>query len=179
MENTEILNEATDITAAEPISPAEDIAPQDEELPPQVAEPTVNEEIDEAETLRRELSELRAHVEEQRLKEEKTLRELEDFGRLFPDIAFDSIDGAVWEKVRDGLPLSAAYALCEREKEMQKLYADQINLRNTAASAGSAGGSPKFEYFSPDEVKAMSREEVRENYASIRRSMDYWRKAIK
>lgn len=163
------LSPLSEITETTP----EEITVTEEEIPSQADLP------DEAEALRRELSDLRAYIEDQKAKEEKALFELEEFRRLFPDVSIDSIEEAIWERVRDGLPLSAAYAVCQREKELQKTLAEQINIRNSAASAGSAGAPLRLDYFSPDEVKAMSGEEVRQNYANIRRSMDYWRKASK
>ena len=190
MENTEILSEEINNTYAdlsetvpeyqEPELTGEESLTDTTETDVQMEKPEAQAEVnDEAETLRRELYDLRAYVEDQRVKEEKALHELEEFGRLYPEIGIDSIDESVWERVRDGLPLSAAYALCEREKELQRNFADQINTRNSQSSAGSAGTPPRLDYFSPDEVKAMSGAEVRQNYANIRRSMNYWRKATK
>lgn len=180
MEELENLNEEL-ITlknkAEDDIGSPEDVSSENEDIPN--VETAENSQSNEAEMLRQELSELQAYVEDKRSKEEKALCELEEFERLYPDVSIDSIDEEVWERVRSGLPLSAAYALREREKELQMNFAEQVNLRNSAAAAGSAGSPPCSDYFSPDEVKAMSGKEVRQNYANIRKSMNYWRKTIK
>ena len=148
--------------------------PPSEEI---TASPT--SESDETDSLRRELSELREQIAERRTTEERTLRELEEFERLYPDISIEELDEGVWERVHSGLPLSAAYALCAREKELLSARAAEVNMKNAACSAGSAGLSTPHDYFSPDEVRAMSGAEVRKNYASIKKSMSYWQKTTK
>lgn len=134
---------------------------------------------DEGEPLRAEIERLRAYIEKSDADRQRSIGELEEFGRLYPDTALDDIPDEVWEKVGGGLPLSAAFAVYERERFLLESFAKEVNDRNSALSAGNAGSSPKSDYFSPDEVRAMSHKEVRENYANIRRSMDYWRKASK
>ena len=61
-----------------------------------------------------------------------------------------------------------------REELQKRERADEINRRNAASSAGRAGNSTAPEYFSPDEVRAMSPSEIRENYQRIRASMKKW-----
>ena len=53
-------------------------------------------------------------------------------------------------------------------------HADEINRRNAARSAGHVGTNVAPEYYTPDEVRAMSPAEVRENYEKIRASMKKW-----
>ena len=52
--------------------------------------------------------------------------------------------------------------------------AEEVNQRNARRSAGRAGNSTAPEYYTPDEVRAMSAGEVRENYEKIRASMKQW-----
>ena len=61
-----------------------------------------------------------------------------------------------------------------REELKLRAKADEINRRNAALSAGRAGTSTAPEYYSPEEVRAMSAHEVRENYQKIRASMKRW-----
>ena len=61
-----------------------------------------------------------------------------------------------------------------REELTKRQRADEINRRNAERSAGRAGTNAAPEYFSPDEVRAMSQHEVRENYQKIRASMKRW-----
>ena len=181
MENTEITIpelEAEQELQAETVDslPEEDIpSPTDIE---QLAE-NVDISKNESDALREELDSLKRAMDERRSMEERAMRELDEFNRLYPEANVDTLDEGVWQRVRDGLPLSAAYAVFQREQELLLDLANQVNHRNASLSAGSAGAPPRQEYFSPDEVKGMSGEEVRQNYASIRRSMNYWRKAAK
>ena len=52
--------------------------------------------------------------------------------------------------------------------------ADEVNRRNASRSAGRVGTNIAPEYYTPDEVRAMSPSEVRENYQKIRASMKKW-----
>lgn len=61
-----------------------------------------------------------------------------------------------------------------REELKLRVKADEINRRNAARSAGRAGTNASPEYYSPDEVRAMSAAQVRENYQKIRASMKKW-----
>ncbi len=61
-----------------------------------------------------------------------------------------------------------------REELTRRQKADEINRRNAARSAGRAGTNAAPEYYSPDEVRAMSPAQVRENYQRIRASMQKW-----
>lgn len=49
-----------------------------------------------------------------------------------------------------------------------------VNERNSERSAGRLSPQDGEEYFSPNEVRAMSREAVRDNYERILRSMKHW-----
>ena len=185
MEELEMINDQTSTEEISEVPEAEPSAPDENEIQEDIT-PTHTEEhqeesqvSNEANALRQELLELRASIESRKQREEKALRELEEFNRLYPDIDVEHLDEGVWKKVSEGLPLSAAYAIHQREQELLKEFADKINIRNANLSAGSAGDSPRQEYYSPDEVKCMSGEEVRKNYSVIKKSMNYWRKALK
>ena len=125
--------------------------------------------------LRGEIDTLRAALEQKQLEQEQTLRELGEFHRLFPDIAIKDVPDRVWESVERGIPLSAAYALYEKQELQARSHADLINRQNATRSAGKAGRHTSGEYFSPDEVRAMSQKQVHENYAKIMDSMKHWR----
>ena len=60
-----------------------------------------------------------------------------------------------------------------RELDLRR-RADEVNTRNATLSAGRVGTSLAPEYYTPDEVRAMSQAEVRENYEKIRASMKKW-----
>lgn len=130
---------------------------------------------DETEILRNEITRLRSILEEKETAAERNMRELKEFMRLFPDTPLQNVPSEVWAKVKDGIPLSAAYALHEKELALMAYRAKEINDINAARSAGKAGAHDGNEYFSCDEVRMMSQKEVHENYDKIRSSMKHWR----
>lgn len=149
-----------------------------DELPPCKAE-SCKEETEESaeEELRRLRAELALLREEMEKKEQDQLRavaELEEFQHLFPSVPLKQIPPSVWEQVSTGIPLSAAYALYEKKSLAAEQHAHKINKKNAALSAGMAGTDASEEYFSPQEVRAMSQREVHENYAKILESMKSW-----
>lgn len=109
-------------------------------------------------------------------KQEVTLRlgkECAEFQDLYPDVPLSAIPDDAWDAVRSGVPLSAAFALSERKRARLEETARQSNLRNRSRSTGEITQSTP-DYFSYDEVRRMSRAEIRENYNNILRSMQKW-----
>lgn len=157
-----------------------------EELPnePEVSEPTsadadgLQESEEEAslriEELRTEIASLEGELEKRRAETDKAAREYAEFRALYPDADAEALPEDVLKSVEAGLPLAAAYALYE--KRMQKRSADIAahNKSTRQVSFGSVGKSPESDYFTPDEVRAMSQGEVRANYSKILQSMKSW-----
>ena len=164
--NRETDNVMVDNATEEPSVEAEE-APE----PIVPSEPTPEEELT---RLREEVGQLRQALSQKEAAEAKTMRELGEFHRLFPDVSVKQVPRQVWEQVEGGLPLSAAYALYEREIQLSALRAEKINRRNAARSSGKAGKNAPAEYYSPDEVRAMSQKQVHDNYAVIVESMKRW-----
>ena len=131
-----------------------------------------NEEIA---ILTREIEKLRTLLDEKQREQEKILSELGEFSRLFPNVSVKDVPAEVWKKVEGGIPLSASYALYEREESLKRIHAEKINGINASLSAGMAGKNTPSEYYSAEEVKQMSPKEVHENYSKIKKSMKYWR----
>lgn len=101
----------------------------------------------------------------------KAREELYEFFELFPSVSFSEIPAEVRESP---LPLSAAYALYERKRERLAERAEAANNSNRARSAGGiTGGEESF--YSPDEVRRMTREEVRADFDAVMRSMKKWK----
>ena len=97
-----------------------------------------------------------------------------EFARLFPGVNIASLPDSVCDGVRRGVPLAAAYALYEKQRSVESSMANEKNTKNASLSFRlKENGAEK--YFSPDEVKSMSREEVRTNYKRIIESMRHWR----
>ncbi len=128
----------------------------------------------ELETLRQEVEQLRAALAQKEQEQQNALREIGEFHRLFPDISIENVPEGVWDSVEQGIPLSAAYALYEKKRHMSEARAEEVNRRNASLSAGKAGKHTAGEYFSPQEVRAMSQRQVHNNYRAIMESMKHW-----
>ena len=131
-------------------------------------------EESEAELLRKELDTLRAELEEKNKTFERMSREIGEFSEIFPEKSVNSIPDSVWESVKAGIPLAAAYALYERKNTVRADTASRINERNGEISTGAVGRATTENFYTPDEVRAMSRTEVRKNYSKIIESMKKW-----
>ena len=126
------------------------------------------------ESLKFEIDRLRSELEESRAINQKISDDISEFHRLFPSIELGSIPDEVRDGVRAGIPLSASYALYEKRLVAEQERIEAINRKNAQRSSGAAGKNTPKEYFSPEEVRAMSQSEVRENYKKIIDSMKKW-----
>lgn len=123
--------------------------------------------------LREELTQLREELSRKEAVSLRLGRECAEFRELYPEVPLSEIPDAVWDAVRDGTPLSAAYALAERRRARREAAAAEANRRNGERSSGEMVQHTPG-YFSRDEVLRMSRAEVRENYGNILLSMQKW-----
>ncbi len=168
-------NGSTVASAAEEASPAaEEVSaatPADSNADPEDA-PALRSDRELLESLQRELAELRAALSG---REAAAAREADrrEFRELYPEVSIAELPDAVWEDVERGIPLSAAYARCERRRIRLLEQAEKSNGENLRRSPGMPKAAPR-EYFTPDEVRAMSPLEVRENYQKIMFSMQKW-----
>ena len=101
-------------------------------------------------------------------------KQLDEFSELFPEISVRSIPDEVWDSVKEGNSLAAAYSVYERRITEAARRIELINAQNAKQAAGAAGKNVTPEFFSADDVRKMSPSEVRVNYAKIRRSMEKW-----
>ncbi len=166
--NTEVTTE-NDIPSTE--------VPEEEtqnDVPDTATEEAPIKEVNEADVLRKELETLKIELEEKKKTFERMSREIGEFSEVFPEKSVNSIPDSVWESVKAGIPLAAAYALYERKNAVRADTASRINERNGAASTGSVGRTSTENFYTPDEVRAMSRSEVRKNYSKIIDSMKKW-----
>ena len=127
--------------------------------------------------LRAEIEELRGEIARRDAIEEsnrRVMRECEEFKEYFPEIELSAIPDGVWESVKGGLPLAASYALYARKEELHKNRIDEINRRNKLMSAGSVRRDGEEKYYSPSEVRSMTRDQVKSNYSDIIESMRHW-----
>ncbi len=138
-----------------------------EETAPEEASAEPNELLEELEALRAELKTTKDFYE-------RLEGECAEFASLYPEVSISSLPDSVWQSMRAGVPLSAAYALEERRAAVKARRAGVINRENSQMSAGALSRDGYNDYFSPDEVKAMTPSEVRANYTKIINSMPKW-----
>lgn len=124
--------------------------------------------------MREEINELRREIRVKTEEAKLIKAQLGEFEELFPSVAPEDIPGSVWESVRQGNSLAAAYALHHRRRELRDQKLSDINRVNAMSSSGSIGNKESAEFFTPDEVRAMSQSEVRANYQMIIESMKKW-----
>ena len=113
-------------------------------------------------------------LEELKRAQNRILAEIGDFVALFPEIPIEEIPDTVWESVKQGAPLAASYALYEKRMVAEAKRIAEINAKNAKKSPGAAGKDTAGEYFSPEDVRRMSRAEVHANYSKIKDSMKKW-----
>lgn len=167
MQENEQMNEVLDCPfevdeMAESI-PAEETEPMSE------AEETATT----IETLTARVRELEEEIEARNTLADRMTRECEEFEAYFPEVSLRSLPDSVWMQVHAGVPLAAAYALYERGLQNQRRAAEEQTARKDALSVGLPAAA-QSNYFSPSQVRAMSRQEVRENYDRIFESMRHW-----
>ncbi len=133
-----------------------------------------NATIKELEALREQVGELTQLLAKKQAESERIAKQLGDFYELFPDTAVDALPDEVWEDVKRGNSLAAAYAIYNRKLSIKAEQIKKINQKDASLSAGKAGKDAASEYYTPDEVRAMSREQVRANYQKIISSMKKW-----
>lgn len=150
------------------------ILEKEEQISESVEEQAPAEEADELEALKAEVSRLRAELEEKRAFDEAVTAQLEEFGEIFPNTDIKTLPDSVWESVRSGNSLAAAYALYTKRTEAREAQIRAVNEQNARQSAGKLSGGASAEYFTPADVKAMSQSEVRANYSKIIESMKRW-----
>lgn len=130
----------------------------------------------ELEQLRSELKELREELAARNARMEQDARvehEYAEFCELFPNLSIRELPDEVWQDVKNGTSLAAAYALAEKKRAVALGRASSSNVHNRARSAGAVRNAQNDE-FSPSEVRAMTSAEVRANLPKIMRSMQKW-----
>ncbi len=127
--------------------------------------------------LEAELAESRAQI--QRLstllgERERADREAADFAEYFPSVSREEIPDAVREHAdRENLPLVAAYALYARKLELAARHAQDVAKRSAEHSVGPVSGSSReADYFTMEQIRAMTPKEVRKHYKTIMKSLN-------
>lgn len=121
-----------------------------------------------------ELLNLRSEVERLRGEAERIADGYAELIELFPSAELRSMPDSFKEAVKRGVPPAAAYALEMRRREVNAKRAAEARKNAVATSFGKVDSASDTLY-TPDEVRAMSRKEVRENYGRIMESMRRWK----
>lgn len=172
-----------DVLAGVSFSEDDEDAVEDNE--PEIQEPATeaDEETDadeitdtalEISALREKVRELNERLLAQAEESRKISEQLGEFYDVFPNADLKTLPDSVWDSVRAGNSLAASYALYRQRVYQRELAARAVNERNLGSSSGRVGTDSSREYFSPDEVRSMSRTEVKANYSKIVESMKKW-----
>ena len=167
--------ETTEATATDTADPSPDPEDPAQSPDPDPEAPAAFEEpASELERLRGELNRLKCDMEAQKRAFDRFGAECAEFCELYPEKSPSEIPDDVWESMRAGVPLAAAFALHERRRTRIEEAARLLNQKNKSRSTGGVETS-RGGYLSPDEVRAMTPSEVKANYQSILLSMQKWR----
>ena len=158
--NKEMMNEAVEAVS-------EDVASVEETT--SLTEGNDANEADELSALRAELAEKESALADLMAQQERYAAEFAEFRREFSEVPLGKVSDEVWDQVRAGVPLAAAYALAEHRAAKQA----GTSYRETYAWHSLSGGTDEG-LFSPAEVRAMSQGEVRLHYDRIVESMKRW-----
>lgn len=131
-------------------------------------------QVNELSMLKSEIERLRGQLEEQQKSFMRMSCEVAEFSELFPGQSLASLPGEVWEGVKRGIPLAAAYAYESVRRERMAALAAEVNAKNSECSTGPVDGRGNSDFFTPTEVRLMSANEVRNNYKKIIDSMKLW-----
>lgn len=120
-----------------------------------------------------ELASLKKELLARKAETARVESEFDELLSLYPNASLSEIPDSVWDDVRRGIPIAAAYAVAERRAFLVREKAKQCNLENKSRSSGAVSGTSN-DYYTPGEVRMMSAEEVRSNYSKIINSMKKW-----
>lgn len=168
-----VLGTSCDEVAEAPSIPDFDVQNSDSDPDPDSpSDPEMSTGSELAE-LRSQLNTLRDELTRERAFWARLGAECEEFQTLYPETPLSALTDGVWEDVRRGVPIAAAFALAEKRRNHTLALAQKSNLENRQRSSGAIRAT-ESDYFSPNEVRAMSRDEVRQNYQKIMSSMKSW-----
>ena len=167
------MTEITDIKEPIENEATEELLPAPEAT--EDAEPdTTESKADELDALRAEIATLKEALSKKSAEADMIKGQLGEFSALFPNVSPEDIPEEVWESVAVGGSLAAAYALYHRKEQLRRNRVRELNDKNAELSTGKVGVDSAKEYFTPSDVRAMSRSEVRANYSKILNSMKKW-----
>lgn len=142
----------------------------DSPTPPEEETPPEDSREKEKQDLLCRIAELEQKIEAQNRNsaQKKELRE------LFPDADPEDLPDSVAEQYEKGVPLAAAYALYKHMQSLERKRAEEQSRKNGRLIHGEIGNSSQNLYYTAEEVRAMSRDQVKMNFQSILDSMRHW-----
>lgn len=166
----EIIDDVTEDVADDTTPPWDEPSDtKEQEIPPTV------EELDERrQLLEEQILALEGELERKKAETDKKACEYAEFKALYPNVDENELSPEVTEMVEGGVPLAAAYALYEKKQAKRNAAAAAHNKTTKSAGFGCLGNNTENDFFTPDEVRAMTRADVRKNYQKILRSMENW-----
>lgn len=126
------------------------------------------------EELLAEIERLRGELDKRDKENTRMVAEIGEFSAVFPETSLESVPSEVWNSVKAGVPLAAAYALYEKKSAAYQKFTQRVNQKNYEQSSGAVGKERDSIYYSPSEVRKMSPAEVKAKYNIIVESMKKW-----
>lgn len=94
---------------------------------------------------------------------------------IFPNLDVDEIPDEVLERCESGKGLAGEYALYYMREEKKRAEQKEKEEENLKSAPPDVKNSSEELYFTPDDVRGMSRSEIRSNYKNIMKSMERWK----
>lgn len=151
-----------------------DEVPEEEEADEAPADEEQKADENELAYLKAELDALKKELADSRAFYARLESECAEFAELYPSVPLKTLPDSIWQSVKSGVPLAAAYALEARKAELAARRAEAVNGENRNMSSGALSSDSYNDFFTPAEVRAMSAAEVRANYTKIINSMSKW-----
>lgn len=170
IETEEVEEELSSSEESEEIETLEEAETPEEKSEEEEPKPDANEIA----YLKAELDALKKELDESRAFYARLEGECAEFSELYPSVPLSSLPDSIWQSVKNGTPLAAAYALEARKAEMAARRAEAVNGENRNMSSGALSSDSYNDFFTPAEVRAMTAAEVRANYTKIVNSMSKW-----
>lgn len=102
------------------------------------------------------------------MKNERFSNETEEFYEKYPTVDLDDVPKSVWESVKGGKSLSDAYG--EHRCRMERIQRQNEENRQRSTGTVTSHNGKRFAYTESD-VRNMTRQQIRENYDAIIKSM--------
>jgi hypothetical protein len=150
-------------------------------IPPEYAQKLLK--VDELQQWKEQTEKQRQKETQQQQRQEDTRKMYIEFLQMYPDVKPEQIPKEVWQLVQQGHRLASAYAIHENKLLKEKLsgvetqhQTQTANTKNAETSTGSVKSNGKTgTFFTREQVAAMGRDELTQNYNAIKESEKHWK----